>query len=144
MALPLAIFALAAIGALVAGSLMSAVLEQQSGSHTLYGAQAAVAAEAELWSLSGLLETGTLLALPAGGAPLALGSASPAPGLTVECQVSRLGANLFLIRVRGARIDAGGGTLASRGVGLLVRLVPDSLGRGDGLETLPRGWLQLY
>jgi hypothetical protein len=120
------------------------VLEQQSGSSTLYLAQAAEAGEAELWSLVGGIEIGLLLALPVGGAPLDLGSASPAAGLSVERQISRLRENLFLIRVRGVRIDAGGGTLATRAVGLLVHVVPDSLGGRDVLAPLHRGWLQLY
>ena len=144
MALAVAIFALAAIGAIVAGSLMPGLLEHQSGSNTLYLAQAAEAGQAELWTLQGTIETSTLLALPAGGAPLDLGSASPVPGLTVERQVSRLRENLFLIRVRAARIDAGGGTLASRATGLLLRIVPDSQSGRDVLAPVHRGWLQLY
>jgi hypothetical protein len=144
MALAVAIFALAAIGAIVAGGLTTGVLEHQSGSNTLYLAQAGAAGEAELWTLLGTIETGTLLALPAGGAPLDLGSASPVAGLTVERQVSRLGENLFLIRVRGARVDAGGGMLASRAAGVLLRVVSDSQSGRDVLAPVHRGWLQLY
>jgi hypothetical protein len=144
MALAVAIFALAAIGAIVAGSLMTGVLEQQTGSSALYLAQAAEAGEAELWSLLETAETGTLLALPSGGAPLDLGTTSPVSGVTVARQVSRLRQNLFLIRVRGVRIDAGGGTLAARAAGLLVRVVPDSLSGENVLVPIPRGWLQLY
>jgi hypothetical protein len=144
MALAVAVFALAAIGAIVAGSLMTGVLEQQSGNSTVYLAQAAEAGEAELWSLLGTIETGTLLALPIGGAPLALGSTVPVGGIMAERQVSRLGENLFLIRVRGLRIDAGGGMLASRAAGLLVRVVPDSLSGAELLAPVHRGWLQLY
>lgn len=144
MALAVAIFALAAIGAIIAGSLTTGVLEHQSGGNTLYLAQAAEAGDAELWSLLGAIETSTLFALPAGGAHFDLGTASPGAGLTVERQVSRLGENLFLVRVRGARIDAGGGTLASRAAGLLLRVVPDSQSGRNVLEPVPRGWLQLY
>lgn len=144
MALAVAIFALAAIGAIIAGGLTTGVLEHQSGSNTLYLAQAGAVGEAELWTVLGTIETGTLLALPAGGAPLDLGSASPVAGLRVERQVSRLGENLFLIRVRGARVDAGGGMLASRAAGVLLRVVSDSQSGRDVLAPVHRGWLQLY
>jgi hypothetical protein len=144
MALAVAIFALAAIGAIVAGSLTTGVLEHQSGGNTIYLTQAAEAGEAELWTLAETLESSRLLALPAGGAPVDLGPASPMAGLTVERQVSRLGENLLFIRVRGARLDAGGGTLASRAAGLLLRVVPDSQSGRDGLAPVHRGWLQLY
>ncbi len=144
MALAIAVFALAAIGAIVAGSLMTGVLEEQSGRNALYLMQAAAAGEGELESLAGSLQAGTLLALPVGGTPLDLGPASPAAGVTVERQISRLAENLFLVRVRGGRVDASGGTLASRTVGLLARIVEDSLSGGNRLVTLPRGWLQLY
>ena len=143
MALAIAVFALAALGAIVAGSLMTGVLEHQSGRNTLYLVQAAEAGEGELPWLVSSVDTGTLLALPIGGAPLDLGSASPAAGLTVSRQVSRLRENLFLIRARAARIDAGGGTLASRTAGLLVRVAPDSLNEKAVLAPIARGWLQL-
>ena len=144
MALALAVFALAAVGAIVAGNLMAGVLEHQSGRNTLYLVQAAEAGEGQLpWLLSSL-DTGTLLALPIGGAPLDLGSVLAAAGLKVERQVSRLRENLFLIRVRGIRVDAAGGTLAARAVGFLVRVAPDSVNGEDALAPLSRGWLQLH
>lgn len=144
MALAIAIFALAAIGAIVAGSLTAGVLEHQSGSNTLYLAQAAEAGEAELWSLVETIDPGALLTVTAGGAPLDLGPASPVAGLTVERQVSRLGENLYLIRVRGARIDAAGEPLASRAAGVLLRVVADSQSGREVLAPVHRGWLQLY
>jgi hypothetical protein len=141
-ALAVAIFALAVIGALVAGSFPGGLLEQQSGRNTLFTSQAAEAAEAELENALVTLQADQLRTLGVGGAPLDLGQSAGIAGSIVDARVLRLTDNLFLIEARGMRVDADGTPLAVRRLGLLTTL-PDSL--GDSLLTVrQRAWLQLY
>jgi hypothetical protein len=120
MVLPLALFALVVIGALVAAGLALALLEQRAGRYMLYAVQAGGAAEAGAvavvggWAGYGLdaLLPGQSAALPAAALP---------GGTRYEASVHRLNARLFELRVTGTRTDADGGLLARREVGLVLR-----------------------
>jgi hypothetical protein len=120
MALPLALFALVVISALVVGGFAAAHLEQRLGRNVLYAVQAAGAAEAGAASLVadwdhhglGSLAPGASTGLPSGALP---GPSAYAPTVT------RLNGELFLVRVEGTRLDADGGLLARRVLDLVVR-----------------------
>ena len=118
MALLGAMFALAVIGALVAGSFFAGRLEQQSGQNVLFAVQAREAAESGL--AAAVLDPAALDSLPAGGLPLDLGVAPVGEAATVHTTVSRLTGNVFLLRARGLRHDAAGGPLATRTLGLFA------------------------
>jgi hypothetical protein len=146
IALALAVFALAVIGALVGGTFFAGRLEQQSGANVLYAVQAGEAAEAGLSDAVATVVAATLEGLPVGGAPLDLGTLMLAGGVSASRQVARLTSSLFLIRVRGVRQSAAGTTLAVRSLGLLVRLPPAADGADPGgvARLGERGWVQLY
>lgn len=145
IALAIAIFALVVIGALVAANFFVGRLEQQSGQYSLFARQAAEGAETGLLEAIALLPASTLVAMPAGGAPVDLGVSTLSPSVRVERQVSRLTGSLFFVRVRGTRQDAAGSPLAARALGELVRLVSDTLGGPPRVVPLARrGWVQLY
>jgi len=120
MALPLALLALVVIAALVAGGFAAALLEQRIGRSALYVVQAAGAAEAGVAAVVGAWNDHGL-------GPLAPGDSAGLPTVRLPGRaaysptVSRLNSELFLLRVAGVRNDAGGGVLARREVGLLVR-----------------------
>ena len=142
MALPLTLLALVVIGAIVAAGFATALLEQRVGRNTLYAVQAAGAAEAGAVTVVGEWE-GLGLGLLAPGDSAVL-STVPLPGrATYSPTVIRLNGELFLVRVAGARSDAGGGALARREVGLLVR-VADSVVPGAPLvwPLRNRAWVQ--
>ncbi|MDQ3222095.1 MAG: hypothetical protein M3Q75_01260, partial [Gemmatimonadota bacterium] len=121
MALVIAIFALAVIGALVGSTFFVGRLEQQSGQNVLFAAQAGEAAEAGLNEAMATVEAASLERLPVGGT-LDLGVLT-VPGGAVSREVSRLtGGGLFLLRARGVRPGTVGTPLAARSLGLLVRL----------------------
>lgn len=144
MALAVAVFALAVIGGLVAGNFVAGLLEQQSARNTLFGMQAAEAAEAELRAALELVPVTTLSAVPVGGAPTLLDSVT-FNGVAVERQVSRLTDRVFLVRTRASRIDADGTALATRSLGLLITLTVDAAGKVAGVAPLAqRPWIQLY
>ena len=143
-ALAVAVFALAVMGGLVAGNFVAGLLEQQSARNTLFTMQAADAAEAELQEAVLQVPASTLSALPVGGAPASLGSVS-FNGVLVERQVLRLTERLFLLRSRASRLDADGAALATRMLGLLIKLTADSTGAASGVVPLAqRPWVQLY
>ncbi len=145
IALVLAMFALVVLGAIVAGTFFAGRLEQQSGENTLYATQAGEAAEAGLTDALVALAPASMSALVPGGAPLLLLPISVGAGMSIECQVSRLSSTLFLLTARATRHDAGGGPLASRAVGLLLHLLPDSASGVAVVAPLrDRPWLQLY
>ena len=129
MALPLALLALVVMAALVAGGFAAAWLEQRIGRNALYAVQAMAAGQAGAadvvgqWESHGLslLATGSTAVLPT--VPLH-GRISYSPAVT------RLNGQLFLVRVAGVAGDAGGGELARREVGLLVRTA-DSISPGQ-------------
>ena len=142
MALAVAVFALALMGGLVAGNFVAGLLEQQSGRNTLFALQAAEAAEAELRQALLLAPASTLTALEAGAAH-PLGSVTRT-GIMVDREVVRLTGNLFLIRTRGSRMDAEGRALATRRLGLLVKLEMDSTNAAAVMPLTQRPWVQLY
>lgn len=147
IALVVAVFALAVIGALVGGIFFAGRLEQQSGQNTFFAVQAAEAAEAGLSDAEASLAAATLEGLPIGGAPLDLGTLTLGDGVGASRQVTRLTASLFLIRARGVRQGASGITFAERSLGLLVRLSPEAGGAAPPAKAVrldERGWVQLY
>jgi hypothetical protein len=144
MALAMALFALVVIGALVAATFFVGRLEQQSGENAFYAFQAAEAAEAAVSNAIGSLTEPTLQSLPV-GATLPLPDAALGGRVLGTSVVLRLTGSLFLIRATGHRSDAAGNELATRTLGSLVRLVPDSI---SGIVVVrrisERSWVQLY
>jgi hypothetical protein len=145
MALALAVFALAVIGALVSGTYFAARLEQQSGRNVLFAAQAAEAAEAGLNEAVATVAVPALEGLAVGGPALDLGDLPLAPGVSARRWVTRLTGGLLLVGAQGVRQDMMGTPLAVRSLGLLVRLLPgpDSTGSATILPLRNRGWVQL-
>ncbi|MGI8817601.1 MAG: hypothetical protein ACR2HW_00540 [Gemmatimonadales bacterium] len=143
IALIIAVFSLAVIGALIGGIFFAARLEQQSGRNVVFAAQAGEAAEAGLSHAVATLDPAELDRLPLGATPLDLGTLTLPGGASVSRQAHRITRDLFLIRVRGVRQDAAGTTLAMRSVGLLMRLH-----LAGGLPAVARlgerAWVQLY
>ena len=147
IALAIAVFTLAVIGALVGSAFFVGRLEQQSGQNTLFAVQAGEAAEAGLSDAIATIAAATLEGLPVGGAPLDFGTLTLAGGVSASRQVTRLTGKLFLIRVRGVRHSVAGTTLAVRSLGLLVRLGAAADSAGDSGRVAPlsqRSWVQLY
>ena len=149
-ALATAMFALAVIGALVAGSFLPARLEQQSGYNVTYASQAAEAAEAGLAEAVAALEAPALEPLVAGGVALDLGTTTVGEMVTVHTSVARLTSRVFIVRSEGTRHDASGGALATRSLGLFVRLGTSAVSTPED-EALPtviplaeRSWVRLY
>ena len=144
VALAAAVFTLAVLGGLVAGTFVAGLLEQQSGRNTLYVMQAAEAAEASLREALVQVPTGTLSGLSPGGVAHSLGAVSSG-SVTVQREVTRLTGELFLIGARATRLDADGAPLATRALGLLVKLTADSAGSATDIMPLTqRPWVQLY
>ena len=83
MALALALFALVVIGGIVASNFFAGMLEQQSGRNVLFVAQAAEAAEGELWEAMSNSPVSALRALQVGGSPLDLGVSSQYSGVMI-------------------------------------------------------------
>jgi hypothetical protein len=147
MALAVALFVLAVIGALVSGAFFAGRLEQQSGQNALFTVQAGEVAEGGLSDAMATVTAGTLEGLPVGGAPLDIGTLTLAGGVSASRQVTRLTGNLFLIRVHGIKHGATGTTLAARSLGLLVRLTAAADSGADFGRVAPlnqRPWVQLY
>jgi hypothetical protein len=144
IALPVALFALLVIGALVAGAFFAGRLEQQSGQNSFFAAQAAEAAEAGLAETLADPAAASLGSLLMGGPPADLGVLALGNGITVYRQVSRLTTTLFLIRATGFRRDPAGTALATRSAGLLVRLVAPPAGSAGLAPLAERAWVQLY
>jgi hypothetical protein len=143
-ALAIALFALVIIGALVSGSFFAGRLEQQSGTNAMFAEQVLEAAES---GLSDVLVSPVPVegaGLPIGGTALDLGELTLAPGLTVRRQIVWLTDGLFFIRATGIKRDAGGGALAARTLGLLVRVAQSSGGVPAHFSPLmERAWVQL-
>ena len=149
VALAAAVFTLAVIGALVASSFFAGRLEQQSGQNILFAAQAREAAEAGLSQSLAEIPAATLESLPVGGTPLDLGTSVVGQGVTVRCRITRLTSRVFLIRADGHRGDPAGPTLATRSLGLLVRLPAPSTMEPSEIPAAvtplaERGWVHLY
>ena len=152
----LAVVALAAIGAMVAGCFVAGWLDARSAAAARYGQAAFEAAEAgaaetiAAWGtgLSRLpVRTDSIIAAGVAGSSLADYTAT----------VTRLSSGLFMVRSEGRRRAAGGPPLARRLIGVFVRLdAPDvdhgsaltllgpaTLASGDavdGADHLPAGW----
>jgi hypothetical protein len=144
IALPLALFVLIVVSALVAGSFSLARLEQQSGRNTLFIVQAREAAEGGLEETLGNLDPVALEAMSVGAPPVSLASLS-LEGATVVRDVQRRTAALFLVRARAERRAPDGTVLATRSLGALMRLVAsaDDSGRFEP-QIVERGWFSLY
>jgi hypothetical protein len=149
-ALPVALFALVVIGALVAGNFFAGLLEQQAGQNSLFAAQAFEAAEAGLSDLIADADPSGLELLPVGGVPAELGTVVVGERLVVRRQVTRLTATLFLIRATGIRQNADGAALATRSLGLMARVVVEPSATEPALTAArlsplaERAWVQLY
>jgi hypothetical protein len=144
MALAAAVFALAVMGGLIAGNFAAGLLEQQSGRNTLFVLQAAEAAEGAIQEALLLAPASALADLPVGGPAYSLGSASFG-GVMVQREIVRLTERLFLIRARASRADVAGTPLATRTLGLLVKLAADSGASAASVVPLTqRPWVQLY
>jgi hypothetical protein len=143
-ALAIALFALVIIGALVSGSFFAGRLEQQSGQNVMFAEQALEAAETGLSDALASPVPAGVAALPIGGMALDLGGLALEPGLTVTREIVRLTNGLLFLRTTGFRRDAGGGALAARTLGLLVRVAPSSGGVPAHFSPLvERAWVQL-
>ena len=149
-ALATAMFTLAVIGALLAGSFLPARLEQQSGYNVTYASQAREAAEAGLAETVGALEASALESLVAGGVALDRGTMQMGEMVMVQSTVARLTNYVFIVKSQGTRHDASGGALATRTLGLLVRLgtfAGSEVETGTSRPAIPlaeRSWVRLY
>jgi hypothetical protein len=145
IALAVALFGLVIIGALVSGSFFAGRLEQHSGQNTMFAAQALDAAEAGLGDVLANADVVALEALPQGGVPLELAPMTIAPGVSTGRQIVRLTSMLFLVRATGTTRNADGTPLATRSLGLLVRIAPASGAAPPQLVPLrERAWIHLY
>jgi Tfp pilus assembly protein PilX len=141
IALAVAVFALVVIGVLVAGTFFAGRLEQQTGRNAIYAAQAAEVAEAGLNEAVNSQTAAALLAMPVTDADPANATAlttysSPSGYASATRSINRLTDNLFLVRSLGARTNAGGGQLATRSLGQLIRLVQLDIEVKAGLTAL--------
>jgi len=148
-ALATAMFTLAVIGALVAGSFLPGRLEQQSGRNVTYATQAREAAEAGLAEAVAALEAPALEQLVP-GIVLDLGTVTLGEMVTVRTTVARLTSRVLIVRSYGTRHDASGGELATRTLGLFVRLGavagpgPEDGARPAVIPLVERSWVRLY
>ena len=150
IALPLALFALIVIGALVSGNFLAGWLEWQAGHNSIYGAQALAAAQAGLDQALSSADPAALEALSPRGAPLDLGPLLLDGSVSVDPQISRLTSGLYLIRAIGTKRNAAGTALAVRSLGLLARLVSMPSESEPGLivprlaPISERAWVPLF
>ncbi len=120
MALPLSMFVLVVIGAIVTGNLAVALLEQRTGRNILYAVQAAGAAEAGVTGVVAVWDSYGLDGLVPGDSAV-LPAVQLSGGTTYQARVHRLNTELFQLRAMGIRSDAGGAVLARRQLGLILR-----------------------
>ena len=147
IALAIAVFTLAIIGALVGGTFFVGRLEQQSGRNAIFALQASEGAEAGLSDAIATVTAETLEGLSVGGAAFDIGTQALAGGVSVSRHATRLTSSLFLIRAHGVRHNVVGGALAERSLGLLVRLARLAEGGADSARVTrlaERGWVPLY
>lgn len=138
-------FALAVIGALLAAGFLPARVELQSGYNVSYALHAREAAEAGLAEAVAALESPALEPLVAGGPALDLGTSRVGEMATVHTIVARVTSYVFLVRSQGTRHDAAGGALATRTLGLLVRLGVIEAGAPPvAIPLAERSWVRLY
>jgi hypothetical protein len=139
-ALPLVLFVLVVVAALVGGGFSLAFLEQRVGRNALYAVQAEGAAEAGAAAVLADWE-GQGLSLLAPGGAVALPAASLPGWSGYEAAITRLNGELFLLRVEGTRRDADGGILARRQVELVLRAADSVVPGLPSVLPLPgRGW----
>lgn len=127
MALPLAVFALVIIGALVAGIFFTGRVEQRSGSNTAASAQAFESAEAGVARIRSTWTTTAYNAMPVGDtafvARTALGGKS-----AYAADLQRISRETFLLRVQGEQFSSATQTdanlLATRMVARLLKIDP--------------------
>jgi hypothetical protein len=149
-ALATAMFTLAVISALIAASFLPSRLEQQSGYNVSYARQAREAAEAGLAEAVVGLEPAALELLVSGGGALDLGTITLGGMITAHTTVARLTSRVFIVRSRGSRHDAADGELATRTLGLFVRIArTDGSASENGSLTaviplVERSWVRLY
>jgi hypothetical protein len=124
-------------------------LEQQSGYNVTYASQAREAAEAGLADAVAALNAPVLEPLVFGGVPLDLGTTTVGEMITVHTTVARLTSRVFIVRARGTRHDASGGELASRTLGLFVRIASTPAPAADdaalpaAIPLVERRWTSL-
>ena len=129
-ALLLAVVALAAIGAMVAGSFLAAWLDQRAATALRFGSAAFEAAEA------GAAETIATWGPAFSRLPLQTDTAAATGGTGLArytATVTRLNPGTFLVRSEGRRLGAGGALLARRLVGEFVRLEVAPVDHGSAL-----------
>jgi hypothetical protein len=150
IALPLALFALIVIGALVTGNFLAGWLEWQAGRSSIYEAQALAAAQGGLDEVLASAEPATLETLPVGGPPVALAPLLLQDRVSADRQISRLTPTLYLIRATGAKRNAAGMALATRSLGLLTRLIAVPAAADPAVTTFTlqpiaeRAWVPLF
>ena len=143
MVLPLALLALVVLAALVAAAFASAYVEQRLGRNTLYGVQAAGAAEAGAAAVVAAWETLGLSLLGPGERTVLPTEVVPGSGAYTP-SVRRLNQQLFLLEVEGVRADADGRPLARRRLGLWLRGADSAEAGGSGVEPLAqRAWISM-
>ena len=156
-ALLLAIVALAAIGAMVAGTFLAGWLELRSADAGRNAVTALEAAEAGLAQASAAWQP-ALGRLPVGvDSPLAAGSSAQGG---YRATISRLGESLFFVRAEGWGEGPAGAHLSKRLVGAFMRPVSLAVDHGsaltllgsaelwsagavDGADHVPAGWESL-
>lgn len=134
IALAIAVFALVVIGALVAGTFFAGRLEQRTGLNTMFAEQSFELAEAGATDVLANWAPGTFNTL-APGADTTLPPVALAPFQVYVPTVTRLTPDLFFVRATGQRLDADGGVLAERTVGLLARLGIPAVNPGAAFVT---------
>lgn len=129
IALPLAVFALVVVGAMVAGSFFIGMQEQRVGRNTVMLQQAFAAAEAGAQQTAAEWDPGVYNGLAYGGSVNIDGTVGTSGWYRGE--VRRLNELLFLVRSEGFSADS----TARQQVGLLLRLRPIELNVNAALET---------
>jgi hypothetical protein len=110
----------------------------------MFAAQALEAAEAGLSDVLINADPASLEGLALGGLPLDLGPLAVGTRATTARQIVRLTNSLFFVRCTGTRWDAGGNPLATRSIGLLVRVAPLTGAAPARLSPVgERAWVQL-
>lgn len=137
IALAVAVFALVVIGALVASTFFAGQLEQQTGQNTVYATQASEAAEAGLADALSSTTSATLTGMAVDPTTTTdLGSLTPGTSLSADRSITRLTDNLWLVQSTGSRLNAGGGALATRSLGQIIRLNQAEIEVKAGLTAL--------
>lgn len=152
IALPIAIFALVIIGALVAGAFFIGFQEQKVGRNSVKVQQAFAAAEAGAQGQTAAWVPGAMNSMAVGSTAAFAGVLTAKSGW-YRGDVRRLNGQLFLIRSEGFSADSS----ARQQVGMLVRLRPFQINvraalttqgsitvggssRIDGNDHVPTGW----